>query len=231
MEFDRHAADYHQTLNRSLAGLGESIYFARLKADLLAHVLRARPAASVLDVGCGTGVAEQFLVGRVGQLTGCDVSEGMLAEARQRAPGVQFDPCPLEGPLPYEDATFEATFTACTLHHVPPPQRTKFVADMVRVTRPGGLVVTFEHNPHNPVTRAIVAGCEFDRDAVLLPAAETRSLWLMAGLGLVQVRYYCWFPARLGFLRGLEPLLSGVPLGGQYMVVGMKAIAGPAPGV
>ncbi len=35
------------------------------------------------------------------------------------------------------------------------------------VLKKKGRVYIFEHNPYNPVTRYLVATCEFDRDAVL----------------------------------------------------------------
>ena len=47
-----------------------------------------------------------------------------------------------------------------------------FVADMVRVTRPGGLVCVIEHNPLNPLTRLAVNRCPFDADAVLLRSGQ-----------------------------------------------------------
>ena len=95
-------------------------------------------------------------------------------------------------------------------------------AELARVVRPGGLVFVFEHNPWNPVTRAIVRDCPLDRDAVLLTAPETRGLLSRAGLEVVEQRYYLFFPRSLGFLRRFEPWLAWLPLGGQYYVAARK---------
>ena len=56
------------------------------------------------------------------------------------------------------------------------------IAEMARVTRPGGMVAIIEHNPLNPVTRHIVSRCPFDRDAVLLRCGTGARL--LAGAGL-----------------------------------------------
>lgn len=224
MEFDVHASDYQKTLDRSLAFSGEgSAYFARRKAqrvEELARGLNPQGRARVLDVGCGIGLVLETLDRRAIAPEGTDVSGGMLESAQKRLPDVAFTACSPDGALPYPDAVFDLTFTACTLHHVPVSARPAFMASLARVTRPGGLVVVFEHNPWNPVTRAIVAGCEFDRDAVLLGAAEVRTLMRGAGLRPRSARYYLFVPPRLHALTFLERYLEWLPLGGQYFVVG-----------
>ena len=218
MEFDVHARDYEQTLDRSLAFSGEGAdWFARRKAGELRNLARNLGGGApvrVLDVGCGVGMVLQHLdPGLFPAPAGTDVSEPMLAGARERVPGAGFVACGPDGALPHPEGAFDLTFTACTLHHVPPADRPAFMASLARVTRPGGLVVVFEHNPFNPVTRAIVAGCEFDRDAILLPASEVRQL--MAGAGLVprRPRYYLFVPPQLRGLAFLEALLAWLPLG------------------
>jgi len=47
-----------------------------------------RPQARVLEVGCGIGRFVAALASRVGQATGLDVSEGMIARARERCAGL-----------------------------------------------------------------------------------------------------------------------------------------------
>lgn len=224
MEFDVHARDYQETLDRSLAFSGEgSAWFARRKAEkveALARGLALPGPARVLDVGCGVGLVLETLDRRHVRPEGTDVSGEMLEGAQRRLPDVAFAACSPDGRLPYPDGAFDLTFTACTLHHVPVDARPVFMASLARVTRPGGLVVVFEHNPWNPVTRAIVAGCEFDRDAVLLAASEVRSLMRGARLGPRPARYYLFVPPRLRMLAFLERYLEWLPLGGQYFVVG-----------
>ena len=56
--------------------------------DLIVEAVTAAPKGEVLDVGCGTGsttLAVARLLGANGRCTGIDVSEPMIAAARDRA--------------------------------------------------------------------------------------------------------------------------------------------------
>jgi SAM-dependent methyltransferase len=76
--YDRYAAAYDETnaQNNYEMWLGEA-----LLPELEKHGLRKDWA---LDVGCGTGRAFDPLLDRGWRLVGCDVSSGMLAEARAK---------------------------------------------------------------------------------------------------------------------------------------------------
>jgi len=101
-----------------------------------------------------------------------------------------------------------------------PAEWAQFIAEMRRVTRPGGLVCVIEHNPYNPLTRLAVARCEYDRDAVLLSAGTTRKLMAADGLREVGSRHFLLLPWDTKPARRLESALSGVSLGGQYAAFG-----------
>jgi ubiquinone/menaquinone biosynthesis C-methylase UbiE len=60
-----------------------------LEEDVFSRIPEPR-TARVLDLGCGTGYLEQFLVGRFEDITGVEVSGGMLEIARRKYPGVRF---------------------------------------------------------------------------------------------------------------------------------------------
>jgi hypothetical protein len=92
------------------------------------------------------------------------------------------------------------------------------VGELARVTRRGGLVAIFEHNPWNPLTRRAVAGCEFDRDAVLLARREARRLLEVPALDACEDRYLLFFTRDSAPLRWIERRLRKVPLGAQYVV-------------
>jgi hypothetical protein len=88
------------------------------------------------------------------------------------------------------------------------------------VTRPGGLVVLFEHNPLNPLTRRVVSRCEFDADAVLARSGTVAGLLDDAGLEVVDRRYILFFPKGGKRIARLERALHRVPFGAQYSVAG-----------
>jgi len=106
------------------------------------------PGAAVLDVGCGPGT-DVFdmveLVGPTGRLVGLDASEVMLAEARRRTRDFQvpitFEVGQVQA-LPFEDGTFDVCRAERLLEHV--PDASQALAEMVRVTRPGGRIVVFD---------------------------------------------------------------------------------------
>jgi SAM-dependent methyltransferase len=96
-----------------------------------------------LDVGTGTGPLAIALAPLVREVVGVDLVPEMLAEARSQAgdQNVTF----VEGDataLPFETASFDLTATSRTIHHVQRPELA--IAEMVRVTRPGGRVVVID---------------------------------------------------------------------------------------
>ena len=101
-------------------------------------------ARAALDVGCGPGIdiAEMArLMPDGAHVSGVDISETMIAEARRRTASLD-TPVSLRigdaADLPYPDQAFDACRAATVLQHVPYPARV--VQEMFRVTRPGGRV-------------------------------------------------------------------------------------------
>ena len=221
-EFDRFRDSYREVVEQSIAFSGAGLdVFTRAKArvllDLAARRLGDPGRLSFLDVGCGPGETDRWLAGRVQALSGVDVSREMIEVARRRNPGVEYRPSE-PGRLPFPAERFDVCFTVCVLHHVALPERPALVDEMVRVTRPGGLVCIFEHNPWNPLTRKAVAGCEFDRDALLLRRRESERLLRGAGLADVHGSYIVFFTRESARLQRIERLLGSLPLGAQHVV-------------
>jgi SAM-dependent methyltransferase len=126
------------------------------------------------------------------------------------------------GRLPFDDDAFDLAFTICVLHHVPPADWDSFTDELRRVVRPGGLVVAFEHNPLNPLTRVSVSRCPFDEDVTLLRAGTTLRLLGDAGLTPVERRYIFFLPLRRIAESRVENALRRVPFGAQYFVAAIS---------
>lgn len=95
---------------------------------------------SVLDVGCGTGVAARAAAVRVGpsgSVTGVDINEGMLAVARQTDATITWDHGPAED-LPYGDGLFDAVISQFALMFFIDPDSA--IEEMVRVSLSGGQI-------------------------------------------------------------------------------------------
>jgi ubiquinone/menaquinone biosynthesis C-methylase UbiE len=96
----------------------------------------------VLECGCGTGLLLERIAEFASSAKGIDLSPGMLELASARGLDVR------EGSvthLPFDDATFDVVCSYKVLAHV--PDIGKALHEMVRVTRPGGVVLAEFYNP------------------------------------------------------------------------------------
>ncbi|MFZ5889708.1 MAG: class I SAM-dependent methyltransferase [Myxococcota bacterium] len=98
----------------------------------------------VLEVGCGTGLVLRRIQRFARSAKGVDLSPGMLARARERGLDV------IEGSatsLPFPDNSFDVTCSFKVLAHVRDIETA--LAEMARVTRPGGHVIAEFYNPNS----------------------------------------------------------------------------------
>jgi ubiquinone/menaquinone biosynthesis C-methylase UbiE len=223
MEFDRYAESYRSEVDQaagvSVEGLaGEK---ARLILDVLSRTLGNPDRLRALDIGCGIGLIEQELERNVADLWATDMSEKSIEYAKARAPATRFIHSDGDK-LPFDSGSFDAVFTSCVIHHVPPAARAKFIEEMLRVLRSGGAAIIIEHNPINPVTRYIVSRCAFDADAVLLTCRESISLLAQGGAAVAGRRYIGFSPVRHVLVERMERALGWLPAGAQYCVWGVK---------
>lgn len=101
------------------------------------------PPTRALDVGTGTGAVARLLSERwpAAEVTGLDVSPGMIGEAR-RLGKERYDVGDASA-LPYEDAAFDLV----TLNNMIP-----FFDELARVTAPGGYVaIAYSMGPSTPI--------------------------------------------------------------------------------
>jgi demethylmenaquinone methyltransferase / 2-methoxy-6-polyprenyl-1,4-benzoquinol methylase len=106
-----------------------------------ADLARVGPGSRALDVATGTGDLAIELASRGAEVTGLDFSEPMLDLARGKAPGVQWvSGNALE--LPYGDGEFDAVTVGFGARNF--SDLSRGLAEMARVTRPGGRVVVLE---------------------------------------------------------------------------------------
>jgi trans-aconitate methyltransferase len=220
VDFDDYAENYNTLLNQQLRFFDKNDhYFAEYKVNRAKEVLTLSPT-TILDFGCGVGRTCAYLQKcfPLAQVYGYDVSAQSLGEAKKNAPTVNF-----LSVLPSDNSLqFDFIFIAGVLHHVSPSQRKALMHSILQRTTAQGTVMVFEHNPFNPMTRYLVSTCAFDHDAILLKPRELKALFTQAGFTQIKTEYTLFFPAFLKGLRKIEPYLKHLPLGGQYMVRGVR---------
>ena len=142
-----------------------TVYDESLPAHVVEHYLRKRvafvvehcPRGSGLDVGCGTGVLAERLDEAGYEMTGVDPSEGMLDVLRRRSPAIGAVQAS-GASLPLSDDSFDLVLTVAVLHHIADPEDVRqTLAEMVRVLKPGGRVLVWDHNPRNPYWSRLMA--------------------------------------------------------------------------
>lgn len=226
-EFDSFAEDYDRLHQLNIAVTGEKPqFFHEYKVRVLRELTLARGLTpeNLLDFGVGIGNSLPFLRKYFprARLTGADVSERSLEVAAARFPGMATGLWIDGDRIPVEAGTFDAAFSACVFHHIPQDEHVRWLQELRRVTRVGGMLTVFEHNPLNPLTVRAVDTCPFDANARLIRAGEMVERFKTSGWGDVSMRYHVFFPHALASLRGLEKWMGRVPLGGQYSVSGVK---------
>jgi 2-polyprenyl-3-methyl-5-hydroxy-6-metoxy-1,4-benzoquinol methylase len=107
----------------------------------IAHLPEVR-GKRVLEIGCGRGVFARYLAERGAEVVAADFSPAAVEHARRRLEGLHATALVADiQDVPFPDGDFDVVVSQETLEHVPDPMLG--LAELVRVTRPGGkLIVT-----------------------------------------------------------------------------------------
>lgn len=139
MEFDRAGTE-------RLVALYVTPDVAATRAELLEQ-LAPQPGERLLDAGSGPGFLAQAIgeaVGRSGRVCGVDVSEPLLAYARERAAGtpwVEYRHGDVAR-LAFGEAEFDAAVCIQVLEYV--PEVDAALSELFRVLRPGGRLLVMD---------------------------------------------------------------------------------------
>lgn len=158
-----HVAERYDRTNDVLA-MGQT---RRWRSEV-AKAIGALPGDRVLDLAAGTGTSSEPIARAGAFVVSCDFSLGMLSVGRQRNPRMSF----VAGDglaLPFADGAFDAVTISFGLRNM--ADRRAGLAEMLRVTRPGGRIVV----------------CEFSQPT-WTPFREVYSRYLMGALPAVAKR-------------------------------------------
>lgn len=224
-EFDEYVDDYDEQHRQSIKLSGEEPgFFANYKIAALKKMAAkwGFETPRILDFGSGIGHSlpafrEHFPDASIAQ---SDISPASLEKARSLHGGDEEQIVIDETGIPVEDKAFDIVFTACVFHHIEHEQHDFWLKELLRITRPNGRLVIFEHNPWNPLTRHAVRNCPFDVNAHLISSPLMSNRLRSAGWRDTRTTYHVFFPAILARLRVIDPALGWMPLGAQYSCSG-----------
>lgn len=95
--------------------------------------------AKVLDAGCGPGRDAEYMHEDGMDVTGIDISEGMVEEAKKRVPKITFKVMDMRS-LTFKDATFDGIWAMASLFNIPKEEIPKVLKEFKRVLKPDGIV-------------------------------------------------------------------------------------------
>lgn len=201
--FDEIAGAYDESLPSHVVE-----HYLQKRADFIRELVP--PGSSVLDVGCGTGTLAARIQEAGYEVAGIDPSAGMLEVLRQRAPSIKA--VVASGTeLPFGNDTFDLVYCVAVMHHIAlAGDVRKALAEMVRVAKPGGQILVWDHNPRNPYWRFLMARVPQDTgEERLIPEAE-----ILAGLRAAGAEPV--LSAQLGMVPDFAPpKLLGVAAGAE----------------
>lgn len=141
-------------LRMLVAGTADPEWFlgtGRASAELVAvaaarHGVPLGPGARLLDFGCGCGRVTRHWAGREGlEVHGSDFNPRLVDWCRANLGFARFGRNGLEPPLPHEDASFDVVYAISVLTHLTVEGGERWLAELRRVLRPGGLLLVTTH--------------------------------------------------------------------------------------
>jgi len=130
---------------------------SKLRARVV-DVANAKIGSRILDVASGTG-KQAFAFAKKGyDVIGVDLSEDMLKVARKKNKygNVKFEVADAAN-LPFENNSFDVSCVSFALHDMLSSIREKALKEMVRATKPNGMIVIVDYAlPKNKISRFLI---------------------------------------------------------------------------
>jgi ubiquinone/menaquinone biosynthesis C-methylase UbiE len=225
-------------VKHGVASDGNAHNFARYYEPFLAESVP--PGSHVLELGCGTGVYTRWLIDRECHVTGMDISDNILQQARRRCPETTFIQGDCEDPashLPAADveSKFDVVLGINTFSYY--PNKAIALKRYRQLLRPHGRVVLLDMNGQCPLYRVM---SWMDKNEMRAWYGEVRDsngptltrLASEADLHVRKLTHFAFIPngvasLTVNLLRPFDLMLSSVPLTRRFaMRVGLVAEGG-----
>jgi SAM-dependent methyltransferase len=155
-------AIYERSANEFLTRWGRGRY--RRPPLLMSWLAHLPPNATLLDLGCGGGQDARYLQQRDYRVVGLDCTAALLSFARHRSTMLPLIRADVRR-LPLRTGCVDGVWAAASLIHLPKAQARTVLAELLRLTRPGGILgSTLTHGKKSRVvTRGWIPGRYFAR--------------------------------------------------------------------
>jgi len=191
-----------------------------LNRQTILRLIEEHPGGDLLDCGCGDGAFTAELAERAGagQTHGIEVVDARVRAAEER--GIRVARTDLNGPLPYEDASFDLVHSNQVIEHLRATDT--FLRELRRVLKPGGqlllstnnlaswhnvvsLVLGFQPPPMHPSSEVILGNPLDPLRGQAHPGPEDSHLRLFTFRGLREVCEHHGFEVRKLVTAGYYP--------------------------
>jgi 2-polyprenyl-3-methyl-5-hydroxy-6-metoxy-1,4-benzoquinol methylase len=109
-------------------------------------ILASSEAVDVLDWGCGCGrLTRWFAATGKGRYVGIDIDDENVAWCRDNLSGASFETVPLYPPTRLDSSSFDLVIGNSVLTHLAQPTMEKWLAEIRRLVKPGGLALLSYH--------------------------------------------------------------------------------------
>lgn len=236
---------YFQRKDKNLGDLYEEEagpqhkYYVKVKTKqmvrLVKKFLKDAKKLNCLSIGCGTGEAEAHYASYFNKVIGIDYSKAMIAKAKKlNLKNTKFKVMNATK-LDFKDNYFEVIVIFNVLHHVQSYHGIiKILKESERVLKNNGILLIYEMNPFNPVTRHVIKTLDIDKEVNLngfkrnkfpttLSPKQLKTITDKTNLKKITDYFLIFFPKMLGFLNPLETFFEKIPLGGLYVSIFKKS--------
>ncbi len=178
--YDRVAAEYV----RHIAGELEHKPLDRALLDRFAASFQNHEP--VCDIGCGPGHVARYLHDRGLNISGIDLSPGMVEEARRLNPGIVFSQGNMLA-LDVEDGAWAGIVAFYSIIHIERHDVVRALRELCRTLRPGGLLLLSFHIGDDVLHRDELWGVPVCLDFVFFTSREMSEYLLTAGFEIPEI--------------------------------------------
>lgn len=164
----------------------------------------------VCDLGCGPGHVARYLREQGADAFGIDLSPGMVEQARQAHPGIDFRQGDMRA-LDLPDNSLAGIAAFYSLLHIPRSEVTEVLRELLRVLKPGGVLLAAFHIGDETLHREELLGESVSLDFAFFTPGEMARYMGDAGFSVdetIEREPYpdVEYPSRRAYIFASKPL-------------------------